>query len=181
MTSPSQEQATTLAEGKYLRLAKRGHWEYAQRINITGIVAMLAYTRREELLLVEQYRPPLARRVIEIPAGLVGDLPENREEPMLEAAKRELLEETGWQGSGWELLGEDTTVSAGTTGETIHLYRATELERINDGGGDDSEDITVHCVPLEHLHSWLKDQKRSRDVLVDVKVYLGPTFAPGEE
>lgn len=181
MTSPSQEQARTLAEGKYLRLAQRGRWEYAQRINITGIVAMLAYTPRGELLLVEQFRPPLERRVIEIPAGLVGDLPDNRQEPMLDAAKRELLEETGWQGSRWELLGEDITVSAGTTSETIYLYRATDLERINDGGGDDSEDITVHRVALAQLHDWLEAQKRSRDVLVDVKVYLGPVFAPKEE
>jgi ADP-ribose pyrophosphatase len=178
MSSEESIRGDVLAEGKYLRLLDANGWEFAQRINITGIVGMLAYTRQDEVVLVEQFRPPLASRVIEIPAGLVGDLSENRDEPMLEAARRELLEETGYQADTWDLLGESVAVSAGTTSETISLYRATDLRKVHDGGGDDSEDIDVHVVALERLQEWLDRQKRRGDVLIDVKVYLVPTFAP---
>jgi ADP-ribose pyrophosphatase len=178
MARSKKSDRNVLAEGDYLRLVNHNGWEYAQRINITGIVAMLAYTEAGEVILVEQYRPPLGKAVIEIPAGLVGDVPGSEGEPMLEAAKRELMEETGYEADTWELLGEGITVSAGTTSETISLYRATGLSRSGDGGGDDSEEITVHVVALTKLASWLDDQKK-RGVLVDVKAYLPPVFAPG--
>ena len=65
-----------LASGKYLRLLAQGHWEFAERVNATGAVVIVALTDEGRLLLVEQYRIPVGCPVIELPAGLVGDVPE---------------------------------------------------------------------------------------------------------
>jgi ADP-ribose diphosphatase len=68
------EQAEVLFEGNYLRLLRRGRWEYVQRTRSTGIVVLVPITEAGELVLVEQLRPPIGKRVIELPAGLAGDI-----------------------------------------------------------------------------------------------------------
>jgi ADP-ribose pyrophosphatase len=85
-----------LADGKYLRFVRRSGWEYVERRGITGIVGIVAVTDEGKLLLVEQYRTPVNKRVIEIPAGLVGDEAGKEAESLLSAARRELQEETGY-------------------------------------------------------------------------------------
>ncbi|HEX4000846.1 MAG TPA: hypothetical protein VHX65_20025, partial [Pirellulales bacterium] len=71
----------TLASGKYLRLLAQAHWEFAERVNATGAVVIVAMTDERKLLLVEQYRIPVGCRVIELPAGLVGDVPDADSHP----------------------------------------------------------------------------------------------------
>ncbi|MEM8886343.1 MAG: NUDIX hydrolase, partial [Planctomycetota bacterium] len=110
----------TLAEGKFLRLLKRGRWEFVERVNASSVVAMLAVTRDDEIILVEQYRPAVRRRVIELPAGLVGDVDGDHDE--VRAAKRELVEETGYRARRVEPL-VSIPSSAGLTDETTVLYR----------------------------------------------------------
>ena len=85
----------SLYEGHYLRLKKRGNWEYAERTHAGSAVIIIAVTPEENLLFVEQYRVPMNANTIEMPAGLVGDQDEN--DTFESAAVRELLEETGWQ------------------------------------------------------------------------------------
>ena len=85
-----------LADGKHLRFVRRSGWEYVERKGVTGIVGIVAVTDDRKLLLVEQYRTPVNQRVIEIPAGLVGDEAAMEEESQIAAARRELLEETGY-------------------------------------------------------------------------------------
>ena len=82
-------------EGRYLSLRERDGWEFASRSNASSVVVLVAVTPAEEIVLVEQYRKPVEARVIELPAGLVGDLGDP-DEPILDAAARELEEETGY-------------------------------------------------------------------------------------
>ena len=82
-----------LCAGKHLKLLADGHWEFAERTRATGGVVILAFTERDELLLVEQFRPPVGKRVISLPAGLTGD-GDSAEEAAV-SASRELEEETG--------------------------------------------------------------------------------------
>src|SRR5437868_5276351 len=94
----------TIAKGKHLHLVRRGTWEFAHRPNITGIVGIVAVTDDGKLILVEQFRPPVNTAVIELPAGLAGDVAGADDEPLAAAARRELLEETGFDAAEMEEL-----------------------------------------------------------------------------
>jgi len=162
-----------LAEGKWLRLLKRGRWEFVERVNASSVVAMIAITRENELILVEQYRPPVKRRVIELPAGLVGDV--DGDHSQVRAAKREMVEETGFRVHRVEFL-VNLPASAGLTSETTSLYRCTGLRRVGEGGGDESEKIKVHLLPVDKAAAWL-DRRIKRGALVDAKVFAGLYYA----
>lgn len=164
----------TLYAGDYLRLCRTGTWEYVQRVNARGAVVIVAVTPDDRLLLVEQPRPALAAPVIELPAGLVGDIAGAEDEALSVAAARELEEETGWRPKRLSYL-TGGPPSAGLSGETLWFYRAHELERTGDGGGDDSEDITVHAIALDEVDVWLAD-KAAAGVPVDPKVFTGLYF-----
>src|SRR5580658_9427002 len=94
----------TLYSGKFLTLIKEGHWEYATRLNATGAAVLVAVTEEKRLLLVEQYRIPVHTRTIELPAGIIGDEPGSTNESNADAARRELLEETGYSAAHMEQL-----------------------------------------------------------------------------
>ena len=157
----------TLAEGKYLGLYQRGHWEFAQRPNSTACVGILPIIDRDKIILIEQFRIPVQKKVIEIPAGLVGDEVDFQDESLAETANRELIEETGYSGKITHLIGSPT--SAGMTPEITHLFAATELTKVGDGGGIAGEDILVHIVPLADLDSFLAD-KEKQGYLIDFKI-----------
>lgn len=163
-----------LQTGKFIALVREGHWEYADRVNATGAAIIVAVTPEKKLLLVEQYRIPVHARTIEMPAGLIGDEAGAAHEAYAEAARRELLEETGYAADHVEEL---TTGPAGSgiTSELVTLFRATGLRRVHDGGGVAHEQITVHEVPLDEVDAWLAEKGRS-GVLVDPKVYAGLYF-----
>jgi ADP-ribose pyrophosphatase len=78
----------TLYESKWLGLYRIGHWDFARRPNSDSCVGILAITDNNEVVLVEQFRIPVGKRVIEIPAGLVGDEEEHRGEALAETAAR---------------------------------------------------------------------------------------------
>lgn len=160
----------TLARGKYLELVREGHWEYAHRVRGIGATAIIAVTSDQQLILTEQYRIPLGRRVIDLPAGLVGDLHGEENEDFELSAKRELLEETGYQARRLKFLFAGPT-SPGMTTEIVHFYLAREARKVGDGGGDDAEDIQVHLVPLEKAYRWLKRRARTQ-VLIDPKTIM---------
>jgi len=163
------DQPTTMYEGKYLRLVKRGHWEYAERTNAGSAVIVIAVTPEDKLLFVEQFRVPMGAPTIEMPAGLVGDL--DAHDTMEAAARRELLEETGWQASEVKVLMVGPT-SSGMSNELIAFVRARGLTRIHAGGGDDSEDITVHEVPVADAPRWLTE-KMAAGYSMDPKLWAG--------
>ena len=76
---------SVLYEGNFLELRESQNWEFVQRVNAINVVVIMALTPDGNLLLVNQYRPPVEGRVIELPAGLVGD---DGPEGNLEAAQR---------------------------------------------------------------------------------------------
>lgn len=166
---------TVRYDGKYLQVATRGSWEYVTRKNLSGIVCILAITDDGKLLLVEQYRPPLGKRVVELPAGLAGDGVGQEDEELATAARRELLEETGYEARSMERLAAGTP-SAGLSDELITFFHAKDLTKTGLGEGDGQEQITVHEVPLEQVESWL-DARAAENLLVDLKVYCGLYFA----
>ena len=81
----TEKRPRILAEGRFVRLLARRGWEWAERTNTSAAVVVVAVTESRQLVLVEQYRIPLSCRVIELPAGLVGDLAANKEEGLVEA------------------------------------------------------------------------------------------------
>ena len=117
-----------IAEGQHLRLLTTGHWEFVERTKAANAVVIIALTDQSRLLLTEQYRPPLAAAAIELPAGLVGDIPGEEDEALATAAERELLEETGYEAGSMEFLATCPT-SAGLTSETVSYFRARNLRK----------------------------------------------------
>ncbi|QDU58320.1 NUDIX hydrolase [Aeoliella mucimassa] len=164
-----------LHRGKHLTLVARGHWEYAVRTVASGAVGILAITSDEQVVLVEQYRIPVGRPVIEIPAGLVGDTAEFAGEPLIEAAKRELLEETGYVSDSWSELGSGYS-SPGLSDESIMFFLAADCRKESDGGGDDFEDIRVHTVPLAEVDQWL-DSQQAAGIGCDFKLFASLRMA----
>jgi ADP-ribose pyrophosphatase len=166
------DDCTILHEARYLRLKRRGRWEYAERTNASSAVIIVAVTPEDRVLFVEQYRHPVQCASIEMPAGLVGDLGEV--ESVETAACRELLEETGWEAGRIEYLMAGPS-SSGMSNEMIAFVRAHDLRQVNEGGGDESEQITVHEVPRAEAASWLHG-KLLEGYSIDPKLYAGLYF-----
>ena len=165
----------TLWTGRFLEVRQRDTWEYVTRPNATSVVGIAAITDYQQIVLVEQFRKPLGRSVIELPAGLSGDDPASADEAPLIAAQRELLEETGYVAEVWTELMTGPS-SAGLTDETVVLFLATGAHQQAAGGGVEGENITVHTVPIATVYKWLHDQI-SHGILVDFKVFAGLYFA----
>jgi len=175
MTMNDETERRVLAEGKYVRLVARGRWEWVERTNTSMAVVIAAVTSDGELVLIEEYRRPLDARVVELPAGLVGDEPGTGDENLIEAAKRELLEEAGCVSQRWKHLIEGPS-SPGLTNERYTMFLALDAIKSSPGGGDESEDIHVRLVPLDQVEQWLDEQRRG-GLLVDPKVYAALYFA----
>lgn len=160
----------TIYTGQWLRMMRRGHWEYAERTHGKGMaVIIVAVTPDDNILFVEQYRVPLGARTIEMPAGLVGD--DHDHDTLESAAQRELIEETGWDPARVEVLLTGPT-SAGMSSERIAFVRATQLRKVGDGGGVAGEDIIVHQVPRASAPMWLM-QKQAEGYELDLKLWAG--------
>ena len=155
-------------KGRYLSLLERDGWEFASRSNASSVVVLVPLTGSGEIVLVEQYRKPVSSPVIELPAGLVGDHGDP-DESILQAAGRELEEETGFAADRLEMLMECPS-SAGLTDEIISFVKATGLRRVGPGGGDASEDILVHLVPLPGADEWLY-RKQAEGIPLDPKIF----------
>lgn len=160
---------TILHTGRHLELVAEGRWEYVRRPTARAVVAIIAVTPGDEILLVEQHRIPVGAPVMELPAGLVGD--EDAGEDLLLAANRELDEETGWTASELQVLTVGPS-SAGLTSEVVTLVRACGLTRTSAGGGVPGEGIIVHAIPRALIVRWL-DERAKAGYLIDHKVFAG--------
>ncbi|WP_305805995.1 NUDIX hydrolase [Stenotrophomonas sp. YIM B06876] len=168
--SPDTQAPRVVYEGKYQRMVVRGSWEYSERTHAGGLAAIIiAVTPDDNVLFVEQFRVPLQARTIEMPAGLVGDV--DAGESIERSALRELEEETGWTADHAEVLMIGPT-SSGASSEKIAFVRATGLRKVGVGGGDASEDITVHEIPRARAAAWLVE-KMGQGYQLDAKLWAG--------
>lgn len=163
-----------LWQGKFITTKRRGRWEYVARARGIRAAVILAIDEDDHVILVDQYRVPLGRRCIELPAGLVGDHDHNSGEDVLVAGARELEEETGYRAGRMEVVGEFFS-SPGMVSESFTLLRALDLQKVGEGGGVESEDIVVRRAPLSTIGEAVT-QWRAEGYGIDVKVLtlLGP-------
>ena len=164
-----------LAETPFLRLVDHDGWAFVERTNARAVVVIVPLTPERRLLFVEQHRVPVGRNVIEFPAGLVGDEPGHEHEDLIAAARRELLEETGYQAATLRLVSTSAT-SPGMTSELVRFILASDLTKVGTGGGTPSEDIRVHEVALREARAWLTERER-QGTLLAAKVFAGLYFA----
>ncbi|MCS6772343.1 MAG: NUDIX hydrolase [Kiritimatiellae bacterium] len=175
MTAPQDRSPrTVLCEGKWLRFVSESGWEYVEHRRVRGVVIVIARTPEDRLVLVDQYRVPLKRRVLELPAGLVGDGAASDDEAFADAARRELLEETGYWAGRIEFL-FDGPMSPGRSPDFYSFFLAENLEKRGRGGGDGTEDIRVEEMPLDGAEGWL-DARRKAGELIDPKIYIALYF-----
>jgi len=161
-------------QGKFVTARKKGRWEYVSRSRGIRAAVILAVDEDDHVILVDQYRVPLGKRCIELPAGLVGDDDSSADEDASEAGARELEEETGYRAGRMEVIGEFYS-SPGMVSESFTLLKAHNLTKVGEGGGTESEDITVHRVPLSRISQAIEEW-REQGYGIDVRLLmlLGP-------
>jgi ADP-ribose pyrophosphatase len=118
----------------------------------------------EEVLLVAQYRKAVERKTLEIPAGTLeeGESPE-------ECAKREMIEETGFQASKLDKLIEYYP-SPGFSSEIIHIFKASGLKKVSDAEAE----LSITFVPLDELRAKIRTGE-----IKDGKTVMGVLMAAG--
>jgi ADP-ribose pyrophosphatase len=166
----SDEAERIVWQGKFVTAKVKGKWEYVIRAAV-----ILAVDAEDHVILVEQFRVPLGKVCIELPAGLIGD-GDDLNEPADLAGARELEEETGYRAGRMETIGEFYS-SPGMVTESFTLLRAHGLTKVGPGGGTPGENITVHRVPLAGLEAFITDRRALGDA-IDVKILmlLGPSI-----
>ena len=170
-----QDGHEVVKSGRYLRLVIRDGWEYIERVNCSGVVIIVSKTDDNKVVLIEQFRHPVQKKVIAFPAGLAGDEHGKRGEPLSAAAKRELLEETGYKARTMKKIFVGP-VSAGMCRDMVTIFRASGIRKVAKGGGvGEWEEIKVHEVPLDSVDAWLKRRQR-KGFLVAPNVYAGIYF-----
>lgn len=131
-----------------------------------GAVAVIAITDDNKLVMVEQYRKPLEKVIVEIPAGKL----EKGEEPAL-CARRELEEETGYECESLELVSSFYT-SPGFADEIIHIYVAKGLkQKENAAGLDEDEFVNVLEISLDEALEFIKEKR-----IFDAKTIFGVQY-----
>lgn len=166
----NNESEQVMWAGRFITAKTRGKWEYVTRSRGIRAAVILAVDAQDHVLLVEQFRVPLGKPCLELPAGLIGDHDDVAGEDAIVAAARELEEETGYRAARIEVVGEFYS-SPGMVSESFTLLTAHDLTRVGTGGGVDGEDITVHRVPIGGLEEFIAGA-RQRGLGIDVRLLL---------
>jgi ADP-ribose pyrophosphatase len=161
-----------LLEGRHLVFLRRGDWEYVEHRTAPEAAMVVAVTRAEEIVLAEEFRPALSSPVVSLPSGLIGD--EGPEEA-IEAARRELLEETGHEASSWHRLARGPG-SAGQSSEMVTFFLAEGARRVGEQAPHDRGKVRVHVVPIAQLPAWAR-ARESEGAAVDPKIWAGLCLA----
>ena len=141
-------------------------------INHPGAVAVIALTDAGELVLERQFRYPLGRDMIEVPAGKIDP----GEDP-LATARRELREETGYAASEWTHLAT-IHLAIGYSNEHIEIYLARGLS--HEGATlDDEEFLEVFTLPLATALEWVREGKITDSKTVSTLFWAEKTLAGG--
>ena len=163
----TSEQEKIVWQGRFITAKTKGQWEYVSRARGIKAAVILAIDAGH-VLLVEQFRVPLGRNCLELPAGLIGD--EEADEAVESAAARELEEECGYRAGRVEVIGEFYS-SPGMVSESFFFVRAHDVQKVSEGGGVEGEDITVHRVALAGLAAFM-DAKRAEGCAMDTKLLM---------
>ena len=168
----------TVWEGSFIRMLLleysdgKGNirrWEAVERVNCDGIVAVIPVTKEGEVLMIRQFRPAMNGYVIEFPAGL-----NDKGETLVDAAWRELIEETGYTSQTFELLAEGP-VSSGLSSEVLTVFLAREATPASISLRErypieETEDIEVIRTPLMSAYATI-EEFRGRGDVADLKIY----------
>ena len=119
--------------------------EYPEWVNV------FALTEDDKVVMVKQYRHGIKEVCIELPGGVV-----EKDEPIEEAAKRELLEETGYEFEEYVFLGK-ICANPSTTNNFMHMYMARGGKKVAEQKLDHSEDIEVLFLTIDEVKSLLKE------------------------
>lgn len=130
-----------------------------------GATAIIAFLDNENIILVEQFRLPLNKKILEIPAGKI-----NKNEDIKECAKRELQEETGYIAGNLEYLGCIAT-APGFCDEIIYLYKATNLT-LGSKNEDEDEFTNVKIMNINKVKEMIKKGEIIDGKTISVFTYL---------
>ena len=155
-------------EGKYLQLhhadvrLPNGETSYREYLKHPGAVMVIPLFDNGDVLVERQFRYPLQKVFIEFPAGKKdpGEAP-------LDTARRELLEETGYEAAEYLHI-TDINNALAYCDEVIHLYLAQGISQVSAQQLDDNEFVQLMRVPLDELMRWIRNGWVS-----DVKTQLG--------
>lgn len=161
----------TIFSGKILTVRRdtvrlpNGHEATREVVAHPGAVAVVPVTAAGEVVLVRQYRYPIAQELLEVPAGKLdkGEAPEA-------CARRELEEETGYRAGRLEHLASFYT-APGFTDEIMHLYLASDLSQTAQHT-DGDEFINIEYYKPAQLKQMLQDKK-----IIDAKTIAGLLLA----
>ena len=121
--------------------------EYPDWVNV------IAITEDGQFVMERQYRHGLGNTCYELPCGVM-----EQDETPLEAAQRELQEETGYAGGEWELL-MSMSPNPGSQNNISHSFVAKGVRKVSDQKLDDTEDLSVHLLTLDEVRSLMKNRQ----------------------
>jgi ADP-ribose pyrophosphatase len=153
-------------QGKFASFCEKNTWEYIKRKNNQKIVTIIPIDCiNNEIIFIKQWREAVGKYVVEFPAGLI-----DKNEVPIQAAKRELMEETGYEG---EVIFASPLLSksAGITNECGYIIKINVTFK-GDQNLQDNEKIEVLKCPIIGRFRWLKHLEKEENTIIDGQVYL---------
>ncbi|MDY6311055.1 MAG: NUDIX hydrolase [Cyanobacteriota bacterium] len=135
---------------RYEIVTANGYKSFREVVVHNGGVVIVALTNDNKIILVKQFRYPLKRTILEVPAGKL-----EKDENPDDAAKRELEEETGYRAKNWKSLGYINT-TPGICTEKLYLYFASDLEYVGDHP-DKGEVLQCFEYGLDEIYKMIQD------------------------
>jgi 8-oxo-dGTP pyrophosphatase MutT (NUDIX family) len=138
---------------------KNGH--DVVRIDSPDWVNIIAFNENDDILFIKQYRHGTQEETLEIPGGLI----DKTDETPLDAAKRELLEETGYSASKWEENGE-VLANPAYQNNTCFFFIAKDVKKTHEQNFDTDENITeTFFIPKKKVFKMLKNGEISHSII----------------